>query len=77
MDRDNNWDRIEQAYNAIAEGDGLKSNNPSDAIQSSYKSGDTDEFILPHVIAGYTGINDGDGILMFNFRFCRASKFDV
>ena len=74
MDRDNNWDRIEQAYNAIAEGDGLKSNNPSEAIQSSYKSGNTDEFIVPHVIAGYTGINDGDGILMFNFRSDRARQ---
>ena len=33
MDRDNNWDRIEKAYNAIAEGDGLKSNNPSEASE--------------------------------------------
>ncbi len=74
MDRDNNWDRIEQVYNAIVEGDGLQADNPLSAIQTSYDGGKTDEFMLPNVISDYKGINDGDGILMFNFRSDRARQ---
>jgi 2,3-bisphosphoglycerate-independent phosphoglycerate mutase len=74
MDRDNNWDRIEQTYNAIVEGDGLQADNPLSAIQTSYDGGKTDEFMLPNIISDYKGINDGDGILMFNFRSDRARQ---
>jgi 2,3-bisphosphoglycerate-independent phosphoglycerate mutase len=74
MDRDNNWDRIEQAYNAIAEGAGLPNESPLDAIQTSYNDGKTDEFMPPYVIGDYRGVNDGDGILMFNFRSDRARQ---
>ena len=74
MDRDNNWDRIERAYMAIGDGDGIKAGNPLDAIQNSYEQGKTDEFMLPSVIRGYEGIKDGDAILMFNFRSDRARQ---
>ncbi|MEE2999542.1 MAG: 2,3-bisphosphoglycerate-independent phosphoglycerate mutase [Pseudomonadota bacterium] len=74
MDRDNNWDRTERAYNAIAEAEGLHSDDPINAIQNSYDNGKTDEFMLPIIIGDYKGINDGDGILMFNFRSDRARQ---
>jgi len=74
MDRDNNWDRVVQAYNVIVEGDGRPANDAIAAIQASYDDGKTDEFMQPHVIAGYDGIKDGDAVLMFNFRSDRARE---
>lgn len=77
MDRDNNWDRVIQAYDVITEGVNSESTPARDAvaaIQASYEAGKTDEFMAPHVIAGYDGIKDGDAILMFNFRSDRARE---
>ncbi len=74
MDRDNNWDRIRRAYNAIAEGEGLRVADPLKAIQNSYDDGITDEFITPNIIGSYQGVTDGDAILMFNFRSDRARQ---
>ena len=47
MDRDNNWDRIEQAYDMLTLGTGVQCTNPVNAIEESYKAGVTDEFIKP------------------------------
>jgi 2,3-bisphosphoglycerate-independent phosphoglycerate mutase len=73
-DRDNNWDRIIKAYNAISTGLGMHANDPIAAIQGSYDVNTTDEFMLPHCIDNYTGMKDGDAILMFNFRSDRARE---
>ena len=74
MDRDQNWDRIERAYRALAEAVGQTSANALDAIDRGYADGITDEFILPTVIDGYGGMEKGDAILMFNFRADRARE---
>ena len=74
MDRDQNWDRIERAYRALAEAVGQTSANALDAIDQGYADGITDEFILPTVIGGYDGMETGDAILMFNFRADRARE---
>jgi len=74
MDRDNNWDRVVQAYQAIVEGDAAKADDPVEAIQASYNNDKTDEFMLPVVIGDYDGIKDGDAVLMFNFRSDRARE---
>ena len=74
MDRDQNWDRIECAYRALAEGVGETSTTALDAIEQGYAGGVTDEFILPTVINGYDGIGTGDAVLMFNFRADRARE---
>ena len=74
MDRDQNWDRIERAYRALAEAVGQTSANALDAIDRGYADGITDEFILPTVIGGYDGMETGDAILMFNFRADRARE---
>ncbi len=79
MDRDNRWDRVEKAYNALTAGGGLTATDPVKAIEKSYAGGVTDEFILPTVIVDSAGspvatIKDGDGLLFFNFRADRARE---
>jgi 2,3-bisphosphoglycerate-independent phosphoglycerate mutase len=74
MDRDTNWDRVERAYAMLTDGAGESAGSAADAIQQSYDAGITDEFVEPHVIGDYTGMADGDGILMFNFRADRVRE---
>ena len=50
MDRDNRWDRVELAYNALTKGEGVKGTDAAEAVQASYDNGKTDEFVLPTVI---------------------------
>lgn len=79
MDRDNRWDRIEKAYNAMVLGEGLKAPSAQAAIQSSYDLRVTDEFMEPVVIVDETGqpeglIKSGDSVIFFNFRADRARQ---
>lgn len=74
MDRDKRWDRVEKGYRAIAEGEGLAFNTAMDAMEASYAKEQTDEFVLPSVIGGYGGVEDGDCVLFFNFRADRARE---
>lgn len=67
MDRDNNYDRLALAYEAIVNGNGPIFNNPEEMIKKSYDGNVTDEFIKPGIINKMT-INDGDGVIGFNFR---------
>lgn len=74
MDRDNAWDRVEKAYNAMVLGEGVNETDPVEAIKKSYADGVTDEFILPTVIDKDGMIKDGDSVIMFNFRPDRARQ---
>lgn len=74
MDRDNRWERVEQAYNAMVLGQGKQAGSADEAIQASYAANVTDEFMLPAVIAPAAPINDGDAIIFFNFRSDRARE---
>lgn len=78
MDRDKRWDRTRMAYDAMVLGEGKRSTDPIDAIESSYKEGVTDEFFLPTVImekgAPVASIEEDDSILFFNFRPDRARQ---
>lgn len=74
MDRDNRWDRVELAYNAIVAGEGELAKSCKDAIKNSYDAGKMDEFVKPSVINGYKGAKDGDGVIMANFRADRARE---
>lgn len=74
MDRDNRWDRVERAYRAIVAGDGIPAPAAEAAVEASYAADKTDEFIEPAVVAGYAGMQDGDGVLMANFRADRARE---
>ena len=74
MDRDNRWERVRRAYDAIAKGEGIPALTADAAVVDSYANGQTDEFILPHVIGGYPGAKDGDGFFCLNFRADRARE---
>ena len=74
MDRDNAWDRVEKAYNAMVLGEGVTETDPVEAIKKSYANGVTDEFILPTVIDKDGMIQEGDSVIMFNFRPDRARQ---
>lgn len=74
LDRDKRWERVELAWRALAMGEGETGADPLGAIDASYAADLTDEFMRPCVIDGYAGINDGDGVLMANFRADRARE---
>lgn len=74
MDRDNAWDRVEKAYNAMVMGEGEEAADPVEAIKTSYENGVTDEFIVPTVINKEGTIKEGDSVIMFNFRPDRARQ---
>lgn len=74
MDRDQRWDRVEKAYNLIVSGNGDATDDAVAAIRASYDAGVTDEFVEPMALNGYAGVQDGDGVLMGNFRSDRARE---
>lgn len=80
MDRDQNWDRVEKAYNAMVKGVGITAADPVEAIKKSYETIDadgknlTDEFILPTVCAKNATVSEDDSIIFFNFRPDRARQ---
>jgi 2,3-bisphosphoglycerate-independent phosphoglycerate mutase len=74
MDRDNRWERVEQAWRAMVLGEGHAFPDAQAAIAGAYADGVNDEFILPAVIGGYAGMRDGDGLLSFNFRSDRIRE---
>ena len=74
MDRDNRWERVERAYRAMVKGEGQTAADASAAVAAASARGETDEFIQPTVLAGYTGAKDGDGFFCLNFRADRARE---
>jgi 2,3-bisphosphoglycerate-independent phosphoglycerate mutase len=82
MDRDTRWDRVEKAYNLYTDAQGTIEQSPVKAVQKAYDSGKTDEFIEPVFISDDKKsksspqgiIEDGDGIIFFNFRADRAKE---
>ncbi len=78
MDRDNNYDRVQLAYDAMVKGEGLTAESAAKGIQASYDREETDEFVKPTVItengAPVAKIADGDSVVFFNFRPDRARE---
>ena len=78
MDRDNNWDRVEKAYNALVAGEGVQETDAVEAMQKSYDNGVTDEFVLPTVItengAPRAIVKANDSVVFYNFRPDRARE---
>ena len=74
MDRDKRWDRIELAYDNILSAAGKRYATADEAIKASYAEKVTDEFVIPAVIGDYQGMEDGDAVLMANFRADRARE---
>ena len=74
MDRDNRWDRVEKAYDAIVRGIGAQADSAPEAVERSYAAGVTDEFVLPVVVRGGAPLQKGDSFVFFNFRPDRARE---
>ena len=79
MDRDNNWDRVQKAYDSLTKGEGVKATCPVKAMEESYANDVTDEFVLPTVITNEDGtpvsvVKDNDSVIFFNFRPDRARE---
>lgn len=78
MDRDNNWDRVEKAYDMLTLGEGEKTDDPAATVEKSYENGVTDEFLKP--IKVYENgkpvglLEEGDSVICFNFRPDRARE---
>jgi len=74
MDRDNRWDRVSRAYDALVNAQGQRFQSADAAIAASYANKVFDEFVEPCVIGDYQGMKDGDAILMTNYRTDRARE---
>jgi len=74
MDRDNRWERVSAAYDAMIRARGARADDAAAAVTSAYADGLTDEFIPPSVIGDYEGVRDGDGFFCMNFRADRARQ---
>ncbi len=75
MDRDNRWDRVEKAYQAIAEATSpFVASDSVAALEAAYARGENDEFVLPTVIQGAAPMHDGDAVVFMNFRADRARE---
>ena len=73
MDRDSRWERVQKAFECMRIGKGVKATSAAQAIANSYEEGVTDEFIEPTCIVNEDNepiatIDDGDGVVFFNFR---------
>jgi len=74
MDRDNRWERVQKGYEAIVKAEPKRDILPQEYIDASYSKGETDEFIEPVAFAGYSGVEDGDAIIVTNFRADRVRE---
>jgi 2,3-bisphosphoglycerate-independent phosphoglycerate mutase len=82
MDRDNRWERVKLAYDAMVTATGPRFPTAQAAVAAAYADGKTDEFIIPAAIGDYGlradgdrgGMQHGDGLLCFNFRADRVRQ---
>lgn len=79
MDRDNRWERVKLAYDAIAKGQGNMFKTVQKAVETSYEAQEFDEFVKPIVICSednepVSTINSNDSVIFFNFRPDRARE---
>ena len=74
MDRDNRWERIQRAYDAIVLAEGIPAPNALAAVEDAYAKDQGDEFVEPRVVAGGAPLADGDVAIFWNFRADRARQ---
>mgnify|MGYP000771733023 FL=1 len=78
MDRDNNWDRVQKAYDSLTKGEGVQAEDAVKAMEDSYTKDVTDEFVLPTVITEngkpVSVVKENDSVIFFNFRPDRARE---
>lgn len=78
MDRDKRWERVEIAYNAIANGHGQMADSALNAVNEAYERDESDEFVKPTVIVSngepIGTVKENDSVIMYNFRPDRARE---
>ncbi len=74
MDRDSRWERLQRAYDALVHGEAPMNGDPAAAVQASYDSGVTDEFMEPVICDPEGRIRPGDSVIFYNFRPDRARE---
>ncbi len=74
MDRDNRWERVEKAYDAMVNGRGTQEADPVKVMADSYAAGVTDEFVVPTVCDPAGTIGAEDSVVFINFRPDRARE---
>ena len=79
MDRDNRWERVAKAYNAVVNAEGTKSTDAIPSLNANYAAGVTDEFLEPVIMTNADGspkavIEEGDVVLFFNYRTDRGRE---
>jgi 2,3-bisphosphoglycerate-independent phosphoglycerate mutase len=75
MDRDNRWDRVEQAYQLLVDGNGqFNAATALDGLHAAYARGESDEFVKATTIGEPVQMADGDAVVFMNFRADRARE---
>ena len=74
MDRDNRWERVGRAYDAIVGRQGLRAADAEAAVREAYARDESDEFVQPTVVDGGAPLRDGDAVIFVNFRADRARE---
>ncbi|WP_415754290.1 2,3-bisphosphoglycerate-independent phosphoglycerate mutase [Pseudomonas leptonychotis] len=75
MDRDNRWDRVEQAYQLLVEGQGqFSATTAMEGLNAAYERGESDEFVKATRIGEAAKMEDGDAVVFMNFRADRARE---
>ncbi|MFN2529459.1 MAG: 2,3-bisphosphoglycerate-independent phosphoglycerate mutase [Candidatus Baltobacteraceae bacterium] len=78
MDRDKRWERVQKAYDALANGTApYRAASAKDAIDSGYARGENDEFIEPTIIGEPRPVRESDAVIFFNFRPDRARELTL
>ena len=75
MDRDNRWERVQQAYDLLTQGKAeFRAADAVQGLQLAYARGENDEFVKATVIGEAPGMQDGDVAVFMNFRADRARQ---
>lgn len=75
MDRDNRWDRVQQAYELIVDGNGqFNAASAVAGLEAAYARGESDEFVKATTIGEPVQMDDGDAVIFMNFRADRARE---
>ncbi len=77
MDRDNRWERVEKGYNAIVKAEPQTELSAMEYVTKSYEAKTFDEFLEPVALSGYEGMEEGDAVIMANFRSDRAREITM
>ena len=68
LDRDKRWERVQLAWNAMVLGEGRQCSDLDDALSVAAKNNESDEFIIPTVLANHVPLTESSEALFFNFR---------